>query len=239
MKKALKLLAVVSLLSASLAWSASYLYFDTPKKITLTYQAARNGKPFANVVENYQQMGEQYKLESVTEGVGLAALFGKRVLRSEGLVNAEGLQPKHFEQHQGDSEKKSAYADFDWQANQLSMKYKGNVTTDLLLKATQDLISFSYQWMFMPPQTEEINLPVTTGKKMRVYSYKVAERDVNLSLEAGQFRTVHLVNAGLDGKGNEKEFWLAVDHFYLPVKIIQRDENGNVIEQMLTEMQIN
>ena len=74
---------------------------------------------------------------------------------------------------------------------------------------------------------------------MRVYRYRVAERDVNLSLEAGQFKTVHLVNTTLEGKGNEKEFWLAVDHFYLPVKIIQRDENGNVIEQMLTGMQIN
>ena len=238
MKKALKLLAVVSLLSASLAWSAP-LYFGTPRQITLTYQATRNGQPFANVVENYQQTGEQYKLESVTQGVGLAALFGKRILRSDGLINEEGLQPKHFEQHQGDNEKKSVYADFDWQANQLSMKNKGNITTESLLKATQDLISFSYQWMFMPPQTEEISLPVTTGKKMRVYRYRVAERDVNLSLEAGQFKTVHLVNTTLDGKGNEKEFWLAVDHFYLPVKIIQRDENGNVIEQMLTGMQIN
>lgn len=225
------------LLSAQFVWAAPLL--ATPKQITLTYQAARNGKPFANVVENYQQTGEQYKLESITEGVGLAALFGKRVLRSEGLLSIDGLQPKHFEQHQGDNEKKSVYADFDWQTNQLSMKNKGNVTTEYLLKATQDLLSFSYQWMFVPLKADEINLPITTGKKLRIYSYKVAERDVNLSVEAGQFRTVHLVNSSPDGKGNEKEFWLAVDHFYLPVKVIQRDENGNVIEQTLTAMQIN
>jgi len=199
----------------------------------------RNGKPFANVTEHYQQTGEQYKLESMTEGVGLAALFGKRVLRSEGLVSAEGLQPKHFEQHQGDNEKKSVYADFDWQTNQLSMKNKGNVTTEPLLKATQDLLSFSYQWMFVPPKMDEINQPVTTGKKLRVYSYKVAERDVSLSVEAGQFKTVHLVNASPDGKGNEKELWLAVDHYYLPVKIIQHDEGGNVIEETLSSMQIS
>lgn len=220
-----------------MVWAAP-LYFGTPRQITLTYQVVRNGKPFASVVENYQQTGEQYKLESITEGLGLAALFGKRILRSEGLLNQDGLQPKHFEQHQGDNEKKSVYADFDWSANQLSMKNKGNVTTEPLLKATQDLLSFSYQWMFAPPQTDEINLPVTTGKKIRVYSYKVAERDVSLSLEAGQFKTLHLVNAGPDGKGNEKEFWLAVDYFYLPVKVIQRDENGNVIEQMLTKMHV-
>jgi len=59
-----------------------------------------------------------------------------------------------------------------------------------------------------------------------------------LAVEAGQFKTLHLVNASLDGKGNEKEFWLATEQFYLPVKIIQRDESGNVIEQTLTSMQI-
>jgi hypothetical protein len=233
LKNLLKLfLFFLTLLSANLTWAA-------PKQISLNYQATRNDKPFANVVENYQQTGDQYKLESVTEGIGLAALFGKRVLRSEGLVTADGLQPKHFEQHQGDNEKKSVYADFDWQTNQLSMKSKGNVATESLPKYTQDLISFSYQWMFAPPKMDEVNLAVTTGKKLRVYSYKVAERDVNLVTDAGQFKTVHLVNASQDGKGNEKEFWLAVDHFYLPIKIIQRDENGNVIEQTLTGKQIS
>ena len=140
-------------MSANFVWAA-------PKQITLSYQATRNGKPFANVVENYQQTAEQYKLESVTEGVGLAALFGKRILKSEGAVTAEGLQPQHFKQHQGDNEKKSIYADFDGQSNQLSMKNKGNITTEPLLKNTQDLLSFSYQWMFVPPETDERITPL-------------------------------------------------------------------------------
>ena len=209
-----------------------------PKQVTLTYQATRNGKPFANVTETYKQIGEQYVVESVTEGVGLAALFGKRVLKSEGLVNVDGLQPKHFELHQGDNEKKALYVDFDWVSNQLSMKNKGSVVTEALLKGTQDISSFPYQWMHVPPKGDERSLPITTGKKLRTYSYKVAERDVELALEAGQFKTLHLVNASLDGKGNEKEFWLASEHFYLPVKVIQRDENGTVIEQTLTSISV-
>ena len=226
----LKLFVFLTLLSANFVWAA-------PKQITLSYQATRNGKPFANVVENYQQIGDTYKLESVTEGVGLAALFGKRILKSEGAVTTEGLQPKHFEQHQGDNEKKSVYADFDEQTNQLSMRSKGVVTVEPLIKGTQDLLSFSYQWMFSSV-TDEMTLAVTTGKKLRSYHYRVVEREVSLSLEAGQFRAIHLVNANPDGKGNEKEFWLAADRLYLPIKIIQRDETGNVIEQTLTGMQI-
>ena len=215
------------------------LAFAAPKNVTLTYQATRNGKPFANVTETFKQTGDQYVIESVTEGVGLAALFGKRILKSEGIVTAEGLQPKHFEQHQGDNEKKAVYADFDWLANQLSMKNKGNVTTEPLAKGTQDVASFPYQWMLSPPKADEVSLPITTGKKQRIYNYKAIGRDVSLTVDAGQCKTLHLSNANETGGGSEKEFWLAVERFYLPVKIIMREENGSTIEQTLTSIHID
>lgn len=217
----------------------SNLAFAAPKNVTLTYQATRNGKPFANVTETFKQTGDQYEIESVTEGVGLAALFGKRILKSSGIVTAEGLQPKHFEQHQGDNEKKAVYADFDWLANQLSMKNKGNVITEPLAKGTQDVASFPYQWMLFPPKADEVSLPITTGKKHRIYSYKSIARDVSLTVDAGQFKTLHLSNISETGGGNEKEFWLAVDRFYLPIKIIMREDNGTTIEQTLTSMHID
>jgi len=227
-----KLLLLVGLLAAQLAFAA-------PKSVTLTYQATRNGKPFANVTETFKQTGDQYVIENVTEGVGLAALFGKRVLKSEGLVTAEGLQPKHFEQRQGDNEKKTVYADFDWLANQLTMKNKGNVTTEPLAKGTQDLASFPYQWMLFPPKADEGSLPIATGKKQRVYVYKALERDVSLTVDAGQFKTLHLSNGIETGGGSEREFWLALDRFYLPVKIIMREENGTTIEQTLSSIHID
>ncbi len=215
------------------------LAFAAPKNVTLTYQATRNGKPFANVTETFKQTGDQYLIQSVTEGVGLAALFGKRILKSEGVVTNEGLQPKHFEQQQGDNERKAVYADFDWLANQLSMKNKGNVTTEPLAKGTQDVASFPYQWMLFPPKADEVSLPITTGKKQRIYSYKVIERDVSLTVDAGPFNTLHLSNASETSGGNEKEFWLAVERFYLPVKIIMREENGATIEQTLTSIHVD
>ena len=191
------------------------------------------------MTETFKQTGDQYVIESVTEGVGLAALFGKRVLRSEGAVTADGLKPKHFEQRQGDSEKKAIYADFDWIAHQLSMKNKGNITTEPLAKGTQDLVSFAYQWMLFPPKADEVILPVTTGKKQRVYSYRVVERDVSVTVDAGQFKTLHLSNASETSGSNEKELWLAVERFYLPIKIIMREENGTTIEQTLTSFHID
>ena len=232
----IKILAKLALLFCLLT---ANLAFGAPKSVTLTYQATLNGKPFANVFETFKQKGDQYVIESVTEGVGLAAIFGKRILRSEGVVTPEGLQPRHFEQHQGDNEKKAAYADFDWANNQLSMQNKGNVTLEPLAKGTQDVASFVYQWMLFPPKADEGSLPITTGKKQRVYSYKALERDVSLTVDAGQFKTLHIINPSEISGSNEREFWLAVERFYLPVKIIMHEENGKTIEQTLTSIHID
>jgi hypothetical protein len=90
--------------------------------------------------------------------------------------------------------------------------------------------------MLFPPKDEVVNLPITTGKKQRLYSYKTVERDVTLTLEAGQFKTLHLIHANENGGESEKEFWLAIEHYYLPVRILIREENGTTIEQTLTSI---
>src|SRR3989344_4800562 len=107
-----------------------------------------------------------------------------RKLTSEGEVTSDGLKPSHFELHQGDNEKKTLFADFDWAANTLTMKIKGKPTTVPLEKSTQDLISFAYQFMFAPPQGDALVLPVTTGRKLRIHNYTVVERGVSLDLPA-------------------------------------------------------
>lgn len=223
----LRILAVLLLLSVSSAFAA-------PQKLTAVYHVTRNGQPFADVTETFQQEGGHYKLESVTEGIGIYGLFGKRRLSSEGDVTAEGLRPSHFEQQQGDNAKKAISADFDWAAKTLAMQAKGQTTTAPLDAGMQDLASYAYQFMFVPPKGDEVVLPVTTGKKQRIYRYRVVERDIAVESAAGKFKTVHLVNA--KDSGEEKELWLGVEAHYIPVRIKMQDENGARIEQVLTSL---
>ena len=225
----LRLLGLALLVLANIAFAA-------PKQVTLTYQAIRNDKPFAIVTETYHQSGNQYKIESVTEGIGVYALFGKRILKSEGLVTAEGLQPLHFESHQADNPKKSIVADFDWTKLQLTMKSKGNETVEPLNKGTQDLVSYPYQWMYISPLADDLVLPVTTGKKTKTYRYHLINKDDVMETPAGQFKVVELTNAGKVEPADEKHFWLAVDQHYLPVRILMQDDKGAVIEQILTSI---
>jgi Protein of unknown function (DUF3108) len=223
---------LIGLLLSHLVWAA-------PLQVELHYDVFRNGHLFARVSEHFYQQGTEYHIESLTEGDGLAALLGKRVLQSTGVVGPEGLRPNHFELHQGNNEKKASYVEFDWASNQLLMKNNGNLQTETLVPGVQDLVSFSYQWMFVPPSTADIALPVTTGKKLRIYHYQVEPEKVLITTNQGEFNTVHLVGLPSEGKPTDKEFWLAVDYHYLPVKIIQRDEQGNEMIQTLTHIKLD
>lgn len=226
--RALVLFALVLSQSITVAMAA-------PKAVTLTYEATRNGQPFANITETYTQENGKYRIESETRGIGVYALFGVRKLLSEGEVTASGLKPLHFELHQGDNAKRSLFADFDWANSKLNMKVKGKPVTATLEKGTQDISSLIYQFMFVQPQGETFTLPVTTGKKLKVYKYNVTGRDVQVSVPAGTYKTIHLQDAAADADEDSKELWLAdADNFYLPVKLVMRDDNGAVIEQVLT-----
>lgn len=206
-----------------------------PQQIKAVYHATRNGQPFATVTETYTRDGGKYKLESLTEGIGVYALFGKRRLYSEGEVAEGGLRPAHFEQQQGEP-RKNISADFDWATNQLTMKYKGKTGNAQLETGTQDILSYAYQFMFKPPQGEEVAMPVTTGRKMRVYRYRVTAHDEAVTTEAGKFSAVHLVDAEPDD--DQKEIWLGAEAHHLPVRITMTDENGVKTEQTLISLHV-
>lgn len=224
------LVAVTLLLMQAFAFAAP------PQQFVVVYHATRNGQPFATVTETFRQNNGHYRIESVTEGIGVYALFGKRRMLSEGEVGEAGLKPVHFELKQGDSPKKAIFADFDWAAGTLTMKSKGKSSSAPLEKGAQDLLSYAYQFMFVPPQGDAVDIPVTTGKKLRVYHYRVAERDVSVDSAAGTFKTLHLVNA--EQADDEKELWLGDEAYHIPVRITLQDENGAKIEQMLTSLHV-
>ena len=209
--------------------------FAAPQKVTAVYEATREGKPFATVTETYRQEGDHYRIESVTAGIGVYALFGKRKLISEGEVAADGLKPKRFELQQGDNPKKTVVAEFDWGAGKLAMTAKNKTTTANLEPGTQDLASFAYQFMFRPPLGDEFTLPVATGRKLRSYHYLVSGRGETLEGVLGGLKIVRLANVQEQG-GDEKELWLATEKHYIPARIVLRDENGVKTEQVLTSL---
>ncbi len=171
-----------------------------------------------------------YRITSVTETSGLAALFKpvKMELESRGKLTAQGLQPEHFVTRRNGKDT-DENADFDWAAGQVKLQREGSPR--LVEPGCQDLLSFHYQLAYLPRLAEGVAFAVTTGKKLDRYRFDALGEEV-LDIPAGHFRTLH-VRVQTD---STTELWLALDRQMLPVKIRFTDRKGESFEQVANEM---
>lgn len=230
--------AVLFLATSVMAEPAAVSNAALPKRIQAVYEVTKNGQPFAKVHEQFAVSGSTYKVDSITKGIGVYALFGERVLTSNGELTAQGLKPSRFELRQGDNPKKALLADFDWARQNLRMTVKGKLKEAPLAVGTQDLASFAYQFMYLSAQLKgDITVTLTTGKKLNQYQYHINPEAETIAGGGVQYKTLHLAPPEQD-KQETKELWLAADYHYVPVKILMVDDNGQKLEQTLTELHI-
>lgn len=204
--------------------------------IEMDFDVTRGNKGKAGQAHiSYKQHADgSYTLVSKTEATGLLSLFysGELIQKSEGVVTEAGLRPSKFLYEMTSKEDKNRQASFDWTSRKVELQTSKRTTTANLPDGAQDLLSFMYQFIFVPP-LERMELPITNGKKMAVYTYAF-EGEEELITQMGNIRTMHIARAGKD---DEKiDLWLAVDYRYMPVKIRKTEEDGSVIEQTITKL---
>jgi hypothetical protein len=236
-----KLTKIIVFIGLFLGLLTANMAFALPKNIQLEYELKRDGKLFAKVKETFSQNGKQYNIKSVTKGIGIYALMGERVATSTGAVSKVGLKPSRFELRQGKSAKKNLITNFNWAKSLLNMQVKGETKTEKLDAGTQDLASYPYQFMYSPASQlsgqDQINITLTTGKKLSQHVYKVVARGEKLDAANKTFKTLHIANQAATGD-DKKQLWLAEEQFYLPVRYMLTDEDGNSFEQTLTKIHV-
>lgn len=188
----------------------------------------------ARVVYQLLPSGEQYKIESLIQAKGLAALLIPDLLQtSEGYLDPIGLQPAHYLYQFGDKKDKTYRAEFDWESKKLTLHTsKGEQKLDLA-EGTQDLLSFMYQFMFVPP-LQNMQILITNGKKLGVYDYSFEGEEL-IETKMGELNTLHLLRQAAEGE-KKTELWLALDYRYVPVKIRETDKDGKVYELLVTDL---
>ena len=203
----------------------AYQYAET----TFNVSTKIGGSPEGLASMTYNLLdGVHYQINSVARARGLAALvLSELVQTSEGVLTKSGLQPNKFTYNYGDKASKSRLATFDWQTKTVSMQTAKGLQTDDLPMDAQDLLSFMYQFMFVPP-LEKMHINIVNGKSLRTYDYSF-EGEETTSLPIGAVKTVHIQHSNADTE-DKIDLWLAVDYQYLPVKIVKVDKNGKIYE---------
>jgi hypothetical protein len=211
---------------------APYVMVETDFNIYVNSDNGRAGT--AKITYHALQNIQRYELKWEVNATGLLALFYPDLVQtSQGLITEKGLRPEHYIYQLEKKDSKATKADFDWinmKVNLLSNK--GEKVADIS-DATQDVLSFMYQFMYIPPLSQ-MRVNMANGKKVADYDY-VFEGEESLELPFANLKTYHIKHFKTDSD-EKTELWLAKDYHFVPVKIRKTEENGTVIEQVATNL---
>jgi hypothetical protein len=182
-------------------------------------------------VHSWDHDGFTYRLKSMTETTGIAAVFKPAQIfqSSQGEISAAGLRPREF-RHE-----RSAGIDtakFDWVRRVVA--YAGR--EENLVEGTQDMLSMYYQLVLLAPRSGTIEIPIATGRKLMSYRFEVLGEET-LAFPAGGRQTVHIRTRS----GNDIiEMWLPIGEGEqsrgMPLKIRILDRKGEIYDQIADDL---
>lgn len=215
-----------------------------PPKGRIRYVIMRGTENFeVGRAENSWHMEEmRYRLESVVETTGLAALFKpvRVVQNSEGEITADGLRPLRFLARRDRGGERGDSAQFDWARMRVALAGGGRERDEALEPGAQDFLSLFFQFAVRAAVTPRMEMMVATGKSYNRHVVEVVGEE-DLALPLGELRTLHLRAVELQSAGRSPEawdIWLARDHGNLPVRIRHRDRRGEVWDQLAIGIEV-
>lgn len=186
----------------------------------------------------WKREGSGYQLESSIEASGLFALVSALRQSSRGEVTAQGLQPAFFSIKRGDG--MADTASFNRDSNELKVFARGENKVMPLLPQLQDTLSFLFQLPYdlraLKKRNDRLNVVVSNARKVYRHEF-VQVGEETLETKMGALKTVHLKSEATNPE-DVYEVWLALDNFYLPVKI-KFFAGRFLIEQTVTGIRID
>jgi hypothetical protein len=204
-----------------------------PGKGRMRYTITRGEGGFVvgQATHTWEQDGFAYKLQSVTETTGLAAVFkpARVVQSSQGEVTAEGLRPLEFRHERVGA---TDTASFDWLRG--VVRYGGR--EDGVAAGAQDMLSMYYQLVLLAPKSGVLEMSIATGRKLENYRIEVLGEET-VALPTGERQASRLrIRSG----GDTIELWLAVgkdaDTRGMPLKIRFTDRKGEIFDQLAADI---
>ena len=190
---------------------------ELPPRIDLAYRAYLGTRGFliGDAVYRLEHSGSQYRISTVGEARGLAALLfpGEARAKSEGAITADGLQPTSYTVERTSGNRREA-ASFDWESGMVQLNGDQSVPLEL---PTFDPLVVLWQFYFAPPAQDQTEFNIATTRKI----YHVTFRRVGaekITLPFGDVDTE--IWKRVDGDGAiEAQVWLAPSLRYVAVKL--------------------
>jgi len=190
---------------------------ELPPRIDLAYRAFLGTRGFliGDAVYRLEHSGSQYRISTVGEARGLAALLfpGEARAKSEGAITADGLQPVSYSVERTSGNRREA-ASFDWESGMVQLN--GDQSAPLELPTFDPLVVL-WQFYFAPPAQDETEFNIATTRKV----YHVTFRRVGtekITLPFGDVDTEVWKRVDADST-IQAQVWLAPSLRYVAVKL--------------------
>lgn len=208
-----------------------------PTRIEADYEVYTRNIRVATLNATLAREGDRYTIESVSVAVGLLALLKPETIHatSKGIVTAQGLRPNSYSSVRKLDADRNTRADLDWEKHLITLTTHLGQRTLPLPAGTQDLLSATYQLMFLHlDEMPLLKFSMTNGSKVDEYTYVITHNQ-SLTIPLGTFKAVYVATPP-EKDASRTEIWLATEHGNFPYKMVITDPDGDKFVQILTRI---
>jgi hypothetical protein len=208
-----------------------------PPRVDLAYKVFLGTQGFlvGDATYRFEHDGNQYRMETVGQARGLAALIIRGVgrIESRGLITATGLQPQEFAVERGSKDRREV-ARFDWEAGIVTLHEDKSEALEL---PTFDPLSVLWQFYFSPPAGNELTFTVANTRRVNRFTIE-REGTEKIQWPNGEIDTERWHRRSDDGK-TDSYVWLAPSLQYVPIKMRIVATNRGTIEALLDSIRVD
>jgi hypothetical protein len=208
-----------------------------PPRVDLAYKVflGTQGFVIGDATYRFEHVGNQYRMETVGQARGLAALLirGQGRIESRGLITATGLQPQEFAVERGSRERREV-ATFDWETATVTLHEQKTAALEL---PTFDPLAVMWQFYFSPPVGDQLTFAVATTRRVNRYTIE-RQGEEKIAWPNGEIDTEIWHRRSDDGK-TDGYVWLAPSLHYVPVKMRLVATNRGTIEALLDSIRVD
>ena len=211
---------------------------QSPVTFKATYKLYASGLEIAESVREVSKTGEnQYNYRSESHTIGIAAFFHKDniIENSNWKIMANKLVPTDYSYVRTRGKKnKNISVRFDWDRKTIASQVNDNKIELPLTDGMLDKLSYQYAIMHdlhhnqFPEQ-----YTVADARKVKTYQFEKAGKET-ITTPLGDMDTVKINR--IDDE-TRLSFWCAPELQYLPVKIEQTEEDGQVITTVIQNIE--
>ncbi|HKE40921.1 MAG TPA: DUF3108 domain-containing protein [Casimicrobiaceae bacterium] len=190
-----------------------------PPRVDLAYRAFLGTQGFliGEAVYRLDHTATEYKISTVAEARGLAALFfhGQGRATSQGAITGKGLQPNSFSiARVGTGNDRRESASFDWETGMVQLNDDKSAPLEL---PTYDPLIVLWQFYFAPPEQDVMQFNIATTRKVYHYVF-VRDGTETITLPFGDVEAQVWRRESGDGQLDAR-VWMAPSLHFVAVKV--------------------